>query len=409
MARLLRVVVFACCFFLNAPLVAKADLVLTVGQTRIAIESRIEPNALAILHEIGGPSRTAAELESLAHALTLNRQFTQGAWLYAAAIESDRNSAASYSSLGVLLAEGVTLAAGTKPDEAVLATIVELQREARRLDGKSAAIANNLGAALTAFGANRSDRTIIEEGAFLIHEAVQANPQNVIYYVRLAEALSLMGETSAAKKFLEAAFHLNSAHPALVMARGPGGALADLPMEVTRRDLCAVNYACDAKCPKSIIGQIDLVTCRIAESSAQSSCRDGKPYAQFFDCSAKLPRFGILIPGLDPGLSIVTPWGSIDFVVQGDGKVDFQLKFNSPSLGPAQASLQTQGSWEPSRGDVALNFEAGVQVNLFNRVSPVMEQANAYDVGLSIVEKYDVDGGTLKTDIEVGRGGVLTD
>jgi hypothetical protein len=173
--------------------------------------------------------------------------------------------------------------------------------------------------------------------------------------------------------------------------------------------MCEVNYACDAKCPKSIIGQIDLVTCKISESSAQSSCRDGKPYARFFDCSAKLPRFGILIPGLDPGFSIVTPWGSFDVVVQGDGKVDFQVKILSPSLGPAQASLGTRGSWEPSRGDLALNMEAGAQINLFNRVSPVMEQANAYDVGLSVVEKYDLSGGTVKTGLEIGRGGVLTD
>ena len=409
MERLLRIVVFTCCFFLTASLVAKADLVLVIGQTRLNIEGRIEPDVLAVLRRIGGPGRTAAELESLAHALTLNRQFSQAAWLYAAAIERDRNSPASFSSLGVLLAEGVTLVEGAKPDEALLATIVELQREARRLDGKSAAIANNLGGALTALGAKRRERAMIEEGAFLIHEAVQANPQSVIYYVRLAEALNLMGETSAAKKFLEAAFHLNSAHPTMVMARGPGGALADLPFEVARKDLCQVSYACDAKCPKSIIGQIDLVTCRIAESSAQSSCQSGKPYGRFFDCSAKLPRFGILIPGLDPGLSIITPWGSIDFVIQGDGKVDFQVKITSPSLGPAQASLQTQGSWEPSRGDLALNLEAGAQVNLFNRVSPVMEQANAYDVGISVVEKYDVGGGTVKADIEVGRSGVLTD
>jgi len=54
-------------------------------------------------------------------------------------------------------------------------------------------------------------------------------------------------------------------------------------------------------------------------------------------------------------------------------------------------------------------MEAGAQINLFNRVSPVMEQANAYDVGLSVVEKYDVSGGTVKTGLEIGRGGVLTD
>ena len=409
MTRLLRVVIFVFCFMLSPLHLAYADLVQVIGKTRMDIESRIEPNVLSVLREIGGPDRTAAELETLAHALTLNRQFTQGAWLYAAAVERDRNSPASFSSLGVLLAEGVTLDKGAKPDEALLATIVELQREARRLDGKSVAIANNLGGALTALGAKRGDRAMIEEGAFLIHEAVQANPQNVIYYVRLAEALNLMGETSAAKKFLEAAFHLNSAHPTLVMSRGAGGALAGLPFEVANGKMCEVNYACDAKCPKSIIGQLDLVTCKISESTAQSSCQDGKPFARFFDCSAKLPRFGILIPGLDPGFSIVTPWGSFDVVVQGDGKVDFQVKILSPSLGPAQASLGTRGSWEPSRGDLALNMEAGAQINLFNRVSPVMEQANAYDVGLSVVEKYDVSGGTVKTGLEIGRGGVLTD
>ncbi len=409
MGRLLHVVVFAFCFgFSNQP-VAQADPVLAVGTARLEIEKRVEPNDLSVLHEIGGPGRTAAELESLAHAFTLNRQFAQGAWLYAAAIERDRTSQASYSSLGVLLAEGVTLAAGGKPEEPLLETIVAVQREARRLDGKSAAIANNLGAALAALGAKRGDRAMIEEGAFLIHEAIQAHPQNVIYYVRLAEALNLIGEVSAARKFLEAAYLLNSAHPTLVMARSSGGALAGLPFEVTQKSLCQVNYGCEAKCPKSIIGQIDLVTCKIAESSAQSSCSEGKPYANFFDCEAKLPRFGILIPGLDPGLSIVTPWGSLDFVVQGDGKVDFQVKIQSPSLGPAQASLQTQGSWEPSRGDIALNFGASAQVNLFNRVSPVMEQANAYDVGVSVVEKYNVTGGAVKADIELGRGSVLVD
>jgi hypothetical protein len=409
MGRLLRVVVFAFCFALLASPAVHANLVFVIGKTRMDIEGRIEPNVLSVLREVGGPGRVAAELESLAHAVAFNRQFTQAAWLYTAAIEHDRNSSASYSSLGVLLAEGVTLVADAKPDEALLATIVEIQREARRLDGKSAAIANNLGAALTALGAKRGDRAMIEEGAFLVHEAVQANPKNVIYYIRLAEALNLIGEVSAAKKFLEAAFLLNSAHPALVMARGKSGALAGLPFEVTQKNLCAVNYGCDAKCPKSIIGQVDLVTCKIAESTAQSSCSDGKPFATFFDCAAKLPRFGILIPGLDPGLSIVTPWGSLDFVVQGDGKVDFQVKIQSPSLGPVQAALQTRGSWEPSRGDIALNVEGQSQVNLFSRVSPVMEQANAYDAGVSVVEKYDVTDGVAKTDIEIGRGGVLVD
>lgn len=103
---------------------------LVIGQTRVAIEGRIEPDVLATLREVGGPDRSAAELETLAHAITLNRQFVMAAWLYAAAIERERASPASLSSLGVLLAEGVTLAEGVRPDEALLTIIVELQRAA---------------------------------------------------------------------------------------------------------------------------------------------------------------------------------------------------------------------------------------------------------------------------------------
>lgn len=91
----------------------------------------------------------------------------------------------------------------------------------------------------------------------------------------------------------------------------------------------------------------------------------------------------------------------------GDGKVDFQIEVLSPSLNPAQASPGTQGSWEPSRGDLALNMEAGAQIDPLNPVSPVMEQANAYDVGLSVAEKYDVGGGTAGNTLEIGRSGVL--
>lgn len=91
--------------------------------------------------------------------------------------------------------------------------------------------------------------------------------------------------------------------------------------------------------------------------------------------------------------------------MQGDGKVDFQIKILSPSRGPAQALLGPQGSLEPSRGDLTFTMQAGVQINLFKRVSPMMEQANAYDVGLSVAEKYDVGGGTVGTRLEIGRGG----
>jgi hypothetical protein len=285
--------------------------------------------------------------------------------------------------------------------------IVELHKEARGIDQASPAIANNLGTAMAALGQLNADKAMIEEGAMLILGAVQANPQNVLYYVRLAEALKAIGEDSAAKKFLEAAYLLNSAHPSLRFARGPGGALEGMGFAVSDPKICEVNYACEQKCPKSIIGQIDFVTCKMSEASAQSSCQAGEPFARFFDCAAKLPKFGILIPGLDPGLSIVTPWGSLDFVVQGNGTVDFKAKLNIAEVGGVQGGLEVRGSWEPVHGAIAVNVEEQVQVNLFSQSSEVIRVANEFDAGVSIVEKFGENG--AKTDIEIGRGGILTD
>lgn len=393
---------------LAVALPVKADPLAFVIASKPEIEKRLGADVLDALRELDDGNRSAAELEAIAHGLALRRHFGMAAWLYTATIERDPGAAAAWSSLGVMITEGATRGRNDIADESLLEGIVGLHREANRLAPANTTMMANLGTALTALGALRQDRAMIEEGAFLILKTVQANPQAVTAYVHLAEALKLIGETSAAGKFLEAAFHLNSAHPTLVKSLGPEGMLHDFPVAVTQPQYCQIDFGCDAKCPKSIVGQIDLVTCKMEEAGAQSSCLAGKPYPRFFDCSAKLPKFGILIPGIDPGLSILTPWGSFDVVVQGDGKVDFKLKILSPGLGPAQASFQTEGTWEPSRGAVALAFEAGGQVNLFDRASPVVAQANAYDVGLSVVEKYRFDGKPFESAIEIGRGSVLT-
>ena len=60
MARLLRVAIFVFCFMLVPLHVAYADLVQVIGNARMDIESRIEPNVLSVLRKIGGPDRSAA-------------------------------------------------------------------------------------------------------------------------------------------------------------------------------------------------------------------------------------------------------------------------------------------------------------------------------------------------------------
>lgn len=379
----------------------------TALAARTQMEARLDPQVLQGLQTALPSLQGDGAILSLGHAFALNGRFEEATWLYAKAVEANPQSAPALTSLGVMLSQGVVPGHGKPLSQQERQQIVDLQKEARNIDQQSPAIANNLGTAMAALGQMTSDKAMIEEGAFLMLGAVQANPQNVLYYVRLAEALRAIGEESAAKKFLEAAFMLNSGHPSLRFARGPGGQLDGFPYSPSEPNVCAVNYACEQKCPKSIIGQIDFVTCKIAESSAQSSCQAGEPFARFFDCSAKLPKFGILIPGLDPGLSIVTPWGSLDFVVQGDGTIDFKAKINVAQVGGVQGGLEARGSWEPNHGAIAVNVEEQVQVNLFSQSSEVIRVANQFDAGVSVVEKFGENG--ARTDIEIGRGGILTD
>ncbi len=395
-------------FFLIAVVFAPSSVLAngreTALTTRTQMETRLDPQMLQGLQAAIQALQGDGAIESLGHAFALKGKFEEATWLYARAVEANPQSAPALTSLGVMLSQGVMPGQGKPLSQQERQQIVDLQKEARGLDQSSPAIANNLGTSMAALGQMTADRAMIEEGAMLMLSAVQANPQNVLYYVRLAEALRAIGEESAAKKFLEAAYMLNSGHPSLRFARGPGGALEGLPFDPK---LCEVNYGCEQKCPKSIIGQIDFVTCKIAESSAQSSCQAGEPFARFFDCAAKLPRFGILIPGLDPGLSIVTPWGSLDFVVQGDGTIDFKAKINVAQVGGVQGGLEARGSWDPNHGAIAVNVEEQVQVNLFSQSSEVIRVANQFDAGISVVEKFGENG--ARTDIEIGRGGILTD
>lgn len=407
---MLHKLAFAFCLLIAvafAPSAALAGSLDIAGAAKSQMEARLGPQMVQGLQAASQSLQGEGAIESLGHAFALKGKFDEATWLYAAAVEANPQSAPALTSLGVMLAQGVMPGAGKPLSREERQQIADLQKEARAIDQTSPAIANNLGTAMAALGQMTSDRAMIEEGAMLILGATQANPQNVLYHVRLAEALRAIGEEAAARKFLEAAFMLNSGHPALRFARGPGGALEGLPFAAGNANMCAVNYGCEQKCPKSIIGQIDFVTCKIAESSAQSSCQAGEPFARFFDCSAKLPRFGILIPGLDPGLSILTPWGSLDFVMQGDGRIDFKAKINLAEVGAVQGGLEARGSWEPAHGAIAVNVEEQVQVNLFSQSSEVIRVADQLDAGVSVVEKFGENG--ARTDIEIGRGGILTE
>jgi hypothetical protein len=137
--------------------------------------------------------------------------------------------------------------------------------------------------------------------------------------------------------------------------------------------MCEVNFQCSRICPGGIIGRLNYVNCEIANASAVSSCRAGLPFARSYNCDLQFPAFGILIPGLYPGLSIIFPGGSIDVLVQGDGRIDFRVHFDGPSIGPINLDFDTEGSYQPSNGDVRIEGSGGIDISLPSSNSPVLD------------------------------------
>ena len=145
----------------------------------------------------------------------------------------------------------------------------------------------------------------------------------------------------------------------------------------------------------------------MAQGSAVLACREGKPFATSYDCRRERPKFGILVPGLDPGFSIVTPFGSIDVVAQGDGRIDTSIKINTPSLGGYQAFAEAQGSYLPESGSMTWDYDGGIQYNLFGGRREVIDLMNQYDIGMSGVGRVRPAQRRTEFNIEVGRGPLL--
>jgi hypothetical protein len=147
------------------------------------------------------------------------------------------------------------------------------------------------------------------------------------------------------------------------------------------------------------------VTCRIAESSAQSACSEGKVYAPEFDCAEKIPEFGILIPGLNSGFSMPTPFGRLDVTVDGAGNVDFRFKWSTsaPGLG---GEVTAHGSWSPESGFTSVEVQPGVTYSFVG--GDAARQLSELEMGPGQITIASQPGGTVEIKIEAYGGSVFS-
>lgn len=344
----------------------------------------------------------------------LGQNLELAAWLYGQGVIAQPDNHVYLNNFGMLLHEKALLmmpkkqagggsggsvggTAVTTPAPALSATdYLSLSKEsfekALVLKNDNAAYHGNLGFVLLDIWRSSANEAILQASVDEFKKAVALNPESATAWAHLAEALAAQKDMAGAADALEKSRGLGAFNGALISA---GLRMPPEVMDQYRKKSppCKVDFGCKANCPRSIIGQINFVTCEMEQSSAQMACDAGKPYAAGFDCSEQIPEFGILIPGLNSGFSLITPWGRLDMTVDGKGNVDYKFKAGT-SVGGVGGELTTRGSWSPASGFSSVEVKPGVNFNLVGGdAAKLLDQAKMGPVSI-VVEGSSATGAT---------------
>ncbi|MEP4572839.1 hypothetical protein, partial [Marinobacter sp.] len=266
-------------------------------------------------------------------------------WAYKRDLDQSPLDSISLSSLGALLADfgaihelhGLVAAAENLLIEAIVISPTEWTAY-----HNLAALYNNRGLA----GGGNSDFAL---ALATIEEAAKLAPKNPTVLMKYGEILENLGDRRADTLYRSA--FLNDPSNISVLAgfsNVPNFQSRIMPIDPRQ---CEVDFKCDITCPVTAITPgLKHVSCWEAEAVSKTKCNQGKLYETEYSCKEKKPSFGILIPGLDPGLSISTPWGSFDLTVDKDGvRIDFSITAGGKILGPG-FKFGLNGSWDNALG-----------------------------------------------------------
>lgn len=297
--------------------------------------------------------------------LYLTRHFDRAAWFFAQQAMADPSDMAARNNFAVMLSE-LALSEDYENPPGWLELAIALERAAHLSDPDNPNYLNNLGRDLMALHERDGDAAVIEEAIAMLERARDAEIDEVLYLTNLSRALALSGDAEGAAAALEAARRLARHHPAVSMtaARLSGTPAGDAYAGEARE--CSVDFRCPQVCGVSIVGRINMVTCEMENASAQMACQAGEPYAESYACEEALPEYGILIPGLNSGFSLSSPWGGVHVLLDGDGGVRFRAEAG-PNFGPINPYVRTDGRWDPEGGVSFSDTRIGVKYNLAHR------------------------------------------
>ncbi|HYC40518.1 MAG TPA: tetratricopeptide repeat protein [Chitinophagaceae bacterium] len=331
-----------------------------------------------------------ASIRVLALYAYLNRNPELAAWLYSVAAEKQPDDMANISNLGTTLVE-IHLAKAKDPT--LLEKGIELLRAASK---NNPAAANNLGYALLRKFQENRDAALLSEAEKLFKSVLESEPDNPTATSHLAEVLKEQGKTDEAAKLLNKV-HLTA--PFNGVFNDVAGDLGDAYKSLPRTYCDNINFHCDEKCPHSIIGRLQYVTCEMEQSSQIMNCRDGEPYFTEYNCDEEMGDVPFLIPGLNSGVCIPLPYVKLCIMLQGGGKVDYKVEFQVPLTKAGGINVKVEGSYEPSSGQSTVRFKTDAEVNLVNsgKVAPELNKRGMGPVNVTVA----VDGRPTNAPLEV--------
>ncbi|MBY6200464.1 tetratricopeptide repeat protein [Maritalea mobilis] len=371
------------------PLHAQTSFETVIDQALESLGETFEPGEVeAFAAFLASDAPDAMTGDTIGHLLFMRRHFDRAAWFFGTDARAAPD-AASLSNFAATLAVTADDLGESAPAEWMRAAELAA-KAAAALAPDDAAVQNNLGTVARLAGDP-------ETAAAAARLATELDPNMPLFWSNLARALTALGDFEGAAQALDRARQLEPNGPAHLLTARALPQVAPSYSDILQNS-CDVNFRCQEICPRSIIGGINSVTCEMEQMSATMACREGQPYPTSFDCSEDLPEYGILIPGLNSGFSILFPGVTIHVLVQGDGSVDVRVE-GGVNIGPLNLYLRGDGHYSPPGGVAVDNVGGGASINLLpaseaNRL--VSERANMPPFALElegiIGQSVDLDG-----------------
>jgi tetratricopeptide (TPR) repeat protein len=307
----------------------------------------------------------------LAHMMYASGRFDIAAFYFSVDFDLNPDNVESLANLSGILVELNTADPEKFPD-VFLEWAEETARQAVALRPDNADVGRNLSFVLQAVAQNSAQkRALLDEALGLANAAVDFDPDALENWTNLARVQYLRDQQEKVDAALSMARKADPSDPgyaltAVALNRIPVPYEGDTePGGLSKPQLCTVNFQCSKICPKSIIGQVNFVSCMLENDTQQKNCQAGKPFATAYNCEEEFPVFGA-VPGLSNVASICVPGFCFHFRLKGNGDVDIRIEAG-PNFGPIKPVIGGEIKYTNKNGFSVTKVTNGMKFSLYNR------------------------------------------